>query len=222
VYLRCAFEARETVLPPGGESDRVTALRRRRYVLAGLLIAVGLLTAVILRGVLEIVFSAITVAYVFCPIRQRLVERGLSRRLASGFVTMLAFVAVVVLLAPIRWTVFRRRQATIGLLQDLPDLIPIEGFGVAVTVNVARLADSAALVFRELAGSLALSSLVIALQLSLFTFLLYKGVIQQFTWLAPCSHILLSTGERCNAKNTIYLSFDSNDVRDLETVVTTP
>jgi predicted PurR-regulated permease PerM len=151
----------------------VTSLRRRRYVLAGLLVAVGLLAAAILREVLETVFFAVTVAYVLYPIRQRFVARGLSRRVASALVTVLAFVAVVVLLAPVAWTIFRRRQSIVDFLRNLPDEIYVHVGGTVVTVDAARLVDTAAAFLRDLAGSLALSSAVIALQFAMFTFLLY-------------------------------------------------
>ncbi|QLD89720.1 AI-2E family transporter [Natronomonas salina] len=151
----------------------MSSLRRRRYVLAGLLVAVGLLAAAILWEVLEVVFFAITVAYVLYPVRQRLVHRGVSRRIASALVTTLAFVALVALLAPIAWTLFRRRQAIIDLLRDLPATIPVQVTGFTVDVDVASAVDSAVVFLREVAASLALSSVVIALQLALFTFLLY-------------------------------------------------
>ena len=173
MYLSSAFEPRETVFPPGGEPGRVTSLRRRRHVLAGLLVAVGLLAAAILWEVREVVFFAITVAYVLYPVRQRLVRRGVSRRVASGLVTALAFVAVVALLAPIAWTLFRRRQSIIDLLRDLPETLPVEVLGFTYTLDVAGLVDTAVAFLRDIAASVALSSVVVALQLALFTFLVY-------------------------------------------------
>lgn len=173
MYLTQAFGRRETVFPPGGERGRVTSLRRRRYVLAGLLVATGVLAAAILWEVREVVFFAVTVAYVLYPVRQRLVARGVPRRVASALVTALAFVALVALLAPIAWTLFRRRQDIIDLLGDLPASVPVELLGFTYTLDVAGLVDTAAALLRDLAGSLALSSVVVVLQLALFTFLLY-------------------------------------------------
>ena len=79
----------------------MSSLRRRRYVLAGLLVGIGLLTAAVLWEVVEVVFFAVTVAYVLYPLRRRLVDRGVPRRVASGLVTVAAFLAVDVLLAPV-------------------------------------------------------------------------------------------------------------------------
>lgn len=43
--------------------------RRRQYVLAGVLVAVSLLAAVVLAEVVSTVFFAVTVAYVLVPLR---------------------------------------------------------------------------------------------------------------------------------------------------------
>ena len=151
----------------------MSSLRRRRYVLAGLLVAVGLLTAAVLWEVVEVVFFAITVAYVLHPLRQRLVDRGLSRRIASGLVTTFAFVVVVVLLSPIVWTLFRRRGAILELLRNLPPKIPIEAFGVVMTLDTADLVSTASAIIRDIASSLAFSSVFLMLELGMFTILLY-------------------------------------------------
>lgn len=151
----------------------VSSLRRRRYVLAGLLVGIGLVAVGILWAVVETVFFAITVAYVLYPLRQRLVDRRVPNRIASGIVTMVAFVAVVVLLAPIAWTLFRRRNAIIELLGNLPDELPIEAFGFTYVVDVVSLVDSTSEALRELAFSVAADSVFITLQLTLFTIVLY-------------------------------------------------
>ena len=77
----------------------MSSLRRRRYVLAGLLVGIELLTAAVLWEVIEVVFFAVVVAYVLYPLRRRLVDRGVPRRVASGLVTVAAFLAVDILLA---------------------------------------------------------------------------------------------------------------------------
>ncbi|QLD85797.1 AI-2E family transporter [Natronomonas halophila] len=151
----------------------MSSLRRRRYVLAGLLVGIGLIAVGILWAVVETVFFAITVAYVLYPLRQRLVDRSVPNRIASGIVTMVAFVAVVVLLAPIAWTLFRRRSAIIELLGNLPDELPIEAFGFTYVVDVVSLVNSTSEALRELAFSIAADSVFITLQLTLFTIVLY-------------------------------------------------
>ncbi|WP_336136551.1 AI-2E family transporter [Natronomonas amylolytica] len=151
----------------------MSSLRRRRYVLAGLLVGIGLIAVGILWAVVETVFFTVTVAYILYPLRQRLVGRGVPRRIASGLVTTFAFLVVVVLIAPLVWTLFRRREAIIELLGDLPDELPIEAVGFTYNVDVAGLVSSASEALRDLAFSVAADSLFILLQLTLFTILLY-------------------------------------------------
>ncbi|MFW5964728.1 MAG: AI-2E family transporter [Natronomonas sp.] len=151
----------------------MSSLRRRRYVLAALFVAVALLTAAILWEVVEVVFFAITVAYVLYPLRQRVVDRGISRRIASALVTTLAFVAVVVLFSPIVWTVFRQRDAILDLFRNLPNEITVEAFGFVVTQETAELVTTATSIVRDIASSLAFSSIFLLLELAMFTILLY-------------------------------------------------
>ena len=151
----------------------MSSLRRRRRVLAALLFAVGVLAAAVLWNVVDIVFFAVTVAYVLYPLRRRLVARGIPDRVASAALTAAGFLAVVALLAPIVVTVFRRRDAIIELLRDLPDELPVELFGFVVTVDIASLVDSTNELLRSLAISLAADAIFIVLQIGMFVLVLY-------------------------------------------------
>lgn len=151
----------------------MSSLRQRRYVLGGLLVVVGLLAAAILWEVVESVFFAITVAYVLYPLRERLVARGTPKRVASGLVTALAFLVVVVLLAPIVWALFERRADIVALLRDLPDELTVDVGEFVYVVDVASLTDSTNVVLRQLAFDLAANSISIVLELSMFTIVLY-------------------------------------------------
>jgi predicted PurR-regulated permease PerM len=151
----------------------MASLRRRRYVLGGLLAVVGALAAAILGGVIVTVFFAITVAYVLYPLRQRLVERGVSRRIASAAVTTAAFLSVVALLTPIALMLFERRGSIIVLLNDLPAELPVELFGFVVVLDIASLVVSANDFLRSLAISLAADSIFIVLQFAMFVLVLY-------------------------------------------------
>jgi len=55
----------------------------RRRLLGTLLVALAVLAAVVLAEVLRTVVFAVTVAYVLYPVRQSLVERRSSRRIAA-------------------------------------------------------------------------------------------------------------------------------------------
>ena len=151
----------------------MSSLRRRRHVLAGLFVATGVLAAAVLWDVLGTVFFAITVAYVLYPVRKRLVERGLPRRVASAIATTVAFLAVVVLLAPIAATLFQRRGTVVALLNDLPAELPVELFGFVVTIDIGSVVEAATALLRSFAISVAADAIFIALQLALFVLVLY-------------------------------------------------
>ena len=141
--------------------------------LAGLVAAVALLTAAVLWEVAEVVFFAVTVAYVLYPLRQRLVDRGLSRRVASALVTATAFLAVVVLFAPVVWALVRRRESIVSLLRNLPDSLPVEAAGFTYVVDVASLSEGVTASLRAFALDLAANAVFIVLELAMFALVLY-------------------------------------------------
>ena len=141
--------------------------------LAGLVAAVALLTAAVLWEVVEVVFFAVTVAYVLYPLRQRLVDRGLSRRVASALVTATAFLAVVVLFAPVVWALVRRRESIVSLLRNLPDSLPVEAAGFTYVVDVASLSEGVTASLRAFALDLAANAIFIVLELAMFALVLY-------------------------------------------------
>jgi predicted PurR-regulated permease PerM len=149
------------------------SLRRRRHVIAGLLVAVGALAIAVLWNVVEVVFFAVTVAYVLYPVRQRLVAHGVPRRIASAAVTIAAFLVVILLLMPIALALFERRGAFIELLNNLPDDLPIEVLGFAYEIDIADLTVAANDFLRSLALSLAADAPFITLEFSMFVLILY-------------------------------------------------
>jgi predicted PurR-regulated permease PerM len=156
----------------------MATLRQRRYALAGLLVGVAILTAAVLWEVVEVVFFAITVAYVLFPLRKRLVDRGLTRRVASAIVTTTAFLVVVLLLAPIVWALFRRRGDIAALLANLPDTLPITVAGFTYVVDVAALAAVASRYLRSLALDLAAAAPFLVLELAMFAIVLYGLMVR--------------------------------------------
>ncbi len=151
----------------------MSSLRHRRYVLAGLLVAVAVLAAVVLWDVVKTVFFAVTVAYVLYPLRQRLVTQGIPRRVASALVTTAAFLAVIVLLTPIALTLFQRRGAIVELLSDLPAELPVELFGFVFTIELGSVVDSTVAALRSVAITVAAEAIFIVLQFAMFVLILY-------------------------------------------------
>ncbi|ESP87938.1 AI-2E family transporter [Candidatus Halobonum tyrrellensis] len=150
----------------------------RRTVLAGLLAAILVLTAVVLADVLSTVVFAVTVGYVLYPLRRRVRDRGASRRVAAASVTAAAFAGVLALAAPLGFLLYQRVDTFLDLLMALPDRIPVElaGFTYVIEVEAAFTALAGAL--QGVAVSVATAAPVLALKALLFVLLIY-GLLYQ-------------------------------------------
>lgn len=153
-------------------------LRRRRYVLAGLLALTAILAALLLFEVLGTVFFAITVAYVLLPFRRRLVTMGFGRRIASALATALAFVFVLAVLAPLFFVLYQRRRDLVTFLQGLPDSVTVETFGFTATIDVNAYLDALREVLADVAVDVAQVAPVLALKLVLFVFVTYALLLK--------------------------------------------
>ncbi len=145
----------------------------RQRTLGALLVAIAALTAVVLAEILQTVIFAITVAYVLYPLRQQLVRRGLSRRVASLIATVVAFLVVVVLIVPVLYVVYRRRGELFEAFGGLPETIPISAGGFEVVLEVAPLVETAQGVIRQFAIAVAAAAPRLVLSMAVFTFLVY-------------------------------------------------
>ena len=144
--------------------------------LAVLLAAVLVLTAFVLADVLSTVTFAVTVGYVLYPLRQRVRERGHSRRAAAASVTGAAFLGTLALVAPIMYLLYQRVDAFLDLLMALPERLPIElaGFTYVIEMEAAFTALAGAL--QSVAVAVATAAPVLALKALLFVLLIY-GVL---------------------------------------------
>lgn len=156
----------------------MVSLRRRRYVLGGLLALVVAVASFLLHEVIGTVFFAITVAYVLLPVRHHLVDRGMGPRFASAVATSLAFVVVLVVMAPLLFVLYRRLGTLLALLGALPETFSLEALGFTYTVDVGALLASAGSTLRTLAFQIARATPVLALKLTLFVFVVYAGLIK--------------------------------------------
>ena len=147
--------------------------RRRRYVLVGLLVVFSLLAAVILQEVLGTVFFAITVAYVLVPARNRLVNRGLSRRTASALVTLGAFAVVSFVVAAMGYLLYQRRASVLALIESLPNRLSVELAGMTYAVELSEVVAVLTASLQGIATGLAPVLPVLALKLVLFAILLF-------------------------------------------------
>ncbi|MFW6317924.1 MAG: AI-2E family transporter [Halorubrum sp.] len=145
----------------------------RSRVLGALLFVVAALAALVLAEVLRTVVFAITVAYVLYPLRRRLVDRGLSHRIAAAASTVVAFLGAAVLVLPLFYVLYRQRGRLIDLLGQIPDVIVIDGFGFGLPVEVAPLVSSLRIALRDLALAITAAAPRLALELIVFTVLVY-------------------------------------------------
>ncbi|SDF50708.1 Predicted PurR-regulated permease PerM [Halorubrum xinjiangense] len=152
----------------------------RQRLLGVLLLALAALAAVVLAEVLRTVVFAVTVAYVLYPLRQRLVARGLSRRIACAAATAVAFVGATLLVAPLLYALYRRRSQLIDILEAIPDVVPISVGGFETVVEIAPFAAAAETWVRGVAFAVAGAAPVLVLELVVFTFLVY-GILYRPT-----------------------------------------
>lgn len=184
--------------------------RNRQLVLGGLLALFAVLSLVTLFEIVNVVVFAITVAYVLYPLRRWLANRGLSNRLASAASTVVAFLAVVVLIAPLVYVVNERRNQLIAALDRIPETVPIAIGDVEFVVETAPFVNTAEGIVRDLAVALALAAPGLVLGLAVFTLLLY-GILYRprsvrtalYELVPPSYHDVLARLHR-RTSNTLF------------------
>ena len=147
--------------------------RNREYILAGLLVVLTALSALVLRAVLQTVVFAITVAYVAFPLKRWLTRRRFSDRIASALTTVGVFVVVVLVFAPLVATLYQRRGQLIGFLQTLPESVSISAGDFQWLVETDPIVSAAIANIRGIAVELAVAAPGLTLQFGLFVLLLY-------------------------------------------------
>ncbi|ELZ30837.1 permease [Halogeometricum pallidum JCM 14848] len=149
----------------------------RRHVFGGLFIVAGVAAAFLLRSVLGTVFFSVTVAYVLWPLRQALVHRGRSLRVASGLATAAAFLAASLVLLPLAVVVYLRYDSLVALVRSLPDEVVVELFGMVYRVTLAELVPVVLGFLRTLAGFVAVATPVLLVKVTLFVFVVYSLLV---------------------------------------------
>ncbi|MGQ4557088.1 AI-2E family transporter [Halobellus sp. GM3] len=146
----------------------------RRYVFGGLFALAGALSAVLLASVLGTVFFAVTVAYLLWPVRQTLVARGQSRRIASAGVTFGAFLMTLLVFVPLVVVVYLRFDSFVALIGLLPDEIELGAFGFQYAVTLQSLTEAIIHLVERTARRAATAAPVILVKVTLFVFLIYS------------------------------------------------
>jgi predicted PurR-regulated permease PerM len=189
---------------------KATDSRRRRYVLAGVVVALGILTGAILLEVLGTILFALTVAYVLNPVQGWLTRRGLSEWTAAVAATLIGFVSAIAVFAPIVLTLYVRIDEVIALVEEVPPEIPVTVLEMTYVIDVGEAQTLAVTVLRDAGVSLASSLPVLAIKFALFVILLfavlYKGDAASRAAVAPVPHeyrdVVYALAKR--ARETLY------------------
>ena len=151
----------------------------RRLVLAALLGALAVATAVVFRGLLGTLFFAVTVAYVLVPVVDLLERRGTPSWWAAVGGTLAAFGGAVAVLLPLVAVLYLRRAAALALLRSLPDSVTLSVGGLAYVVDAGDVTSFLATRLTRLAIDLAGQAPVLGAKVAVFGFvvfaLLYRG-----------------------------------------------
>ncbi|MFB6154882.1 MAG: AI-2E family transporter [Haloferacaceae archaeon] len=149
---------------------------RRPYVLAALLAAFSVVAGFILVDVLGTVFFAVTVAYLLFPLRERLVDRGLSAWWASAASTLAALGAGVLVTAPLGVVLFVRFQSIVELLALVPEQFAVELFGLRYVVTLEQVVALLTNLARSVVRTVAVAGPVLLVKLGLFVLLVFALV----------------------------------------------
>ena len=187
-----------------------TTNRDRRYVLAGVVGVLGLITGAILLEVLGTILFALTVAYVLLPVHGWLVRRGLTEWTAAVAATLIGFTGAIAVFSPIVVTLYFRIDQVMGVIEDVPREIPVEAFDVAYTIEVAEVQSLALDFLSGVAVSFASALPVLAIKFALFVILLFaillKGDAAGRAAIAPVPHayrdVVYALAKR--ARETLY------------------
>ncbi len=190
------------------EGDRSS--RKRRYVLAGVVVALGVVTGGILLEVLGTILFALTVAYVLMPVQGWLVRRGLSEWTAALAATVIGFASATAVFAPIVVTLYFRIEDVVETVESLPRELSITALGATYTVEAGEVQSMAVDYLSDVATTLALSLPVLAIKFALFLVLLFglllKGDEAGRAAVAPIPHdyrsIVYALATR--ARETLY------------------
>lgn len=184
--------------------------RQRRYVLGGVFIGFLVLAGVMLAGVMETVFFALTVGYLLAPVRSFVSRRGVPNRIAAALTALLAFLVTVLLFAPIAIVVFVRLELVLKTLSNLPETLDV-GFGpFAYTIVLADVIEMVVGWLSDAGTSLVGAAPVLLLQAALFVFLVYsilanrRSIQSTLTAVVPPQYRDLTDSLHERARRTLF------------------
>lgn len=145
----------------------------RHQVLAGVLVITLLLAALVLADVIWTALFAATVAYVMVPVVNWIEERGLSSMWASLVATIGGIAMLLALLGMVGFVVYRRREAALAFLGDLPETVSVTAVGNTYVIQTQAALESGGGWLYSVALDLLAGAPSMALKLTLFAFVLF-------------------------------------------------
>jgi predicted PurR-regulated permease PerM len=176
----------------GTTTGNASGNTRRRYVLAGIVVALGIVTGGILLEVLGTILFALTVAYVLLPVQGWLVRRGLSEWTGALAATVIGFLSAIAVFAPVVVALYFRFEQVLDAVEGLPRELTITILEVPYTIEAGEVQTMAVDYLSSAATSFALALPVLAIKFALFVVLLFgillKGDEAGRAAVAPIPH----------------------------------
>ncbi|WP_226004839.1 AI-2E family transporter [Natrinema salinisoli] len=209
----------------GTSTESAGGNRRRRYVLAGIVVALGIVTGGILLEVLGTILFALTVAYVLLPVQGWLVRRGLSEWTGALAATLIGFVSAIAVFAPIVVAMYFRIEQVVDAVEGLPRELTITVLEVAYPIKAGEVQTMAADYLSDAATLFALALPVLAIKFALFVVLLFgillKGDEAGRAAVAPIPHeyrdVVYALATR--ARETLYAIYVLQVATSIATLV---
>ena len=184
--------------------------RQRRYVLAGIVVALGVVTGGILLEVLGTILFALTVAYVLMPVQRWLVRRGLTEWTGALAATLLGFLGVIAVFSPLVVALYFRLEQVLDAIAALPRELSVSLFGMTYAIEAGQIQAAALEYLSGAATAFALALPVLAIKFALFVVLLFglllKGNEAGRAAIAPVPHayrdVVYALAQR--ARETLY------------------
>jgi len=157
----------------GSGNENAGLSRQRRYVLAGIVFALGVVTGGILLEVLGTILLALTVAYVLVPVQRWFVRRGLTEWTGALAATLVGFGVALAVSTPLVVVFSLRLEQVVNAVAALPRELSVSAFGMTYAIETGAVQTAALEFVQGAATSFALALPVLAIKFALFVVLLF-------------------------------------------------
>ena len=154
-------------------NEDIGSSRQRRYVLAGVVVALGVVTGGILLEVLGTILLSLTVAYVLMPVQRWFVRRGLTEWTGALAATLVGFVTATAVSMPLVVALYFRLEQVVDAVTALPPELSVSAFGMTYAVETGQVQATALEFVQAAATAFALALPVLAIKFALFAVLLF-------------------------------------------------